>query len=109
MICQITFKCRSKVHPSCSNLYTTHILRVAFHVFTSYIMNINCTAKGVFVHILWVGCCGIPLYAKNSVVIALVSVTFVLFARFVLIFSFRNSNWKLELQSVFGGVGEMLH
>lgn len=67
MICQITFKCRSKVHPSCSNLYTTHILRYGFHVFTSYIMNINWTAKGVFVHILWVGCCGIPLHAKNSV------------------------------------------
>lgn len=42
-------------------------------------------------------------------IFAVVSVTFVLFARFVLIFSFRNSNWKLELQSVFGGVGEMLH
>lgn len=107
MICQITFKCRSKVHSSCSTLYTAHILRVAFYVFTSYIMNINSTAKGVFVHILWVGCCGIPLHEKNFVVFAVVSVTFVLFARFALIFLFRN--WKLELQSVFGGVGEMLH
>lgn len=42
-------------------------------------------------------------------IFAVVSVTFVLFARFVLIFSFRTWNWKLELQSVFGGVGEMLH
>lgn len=69
MICQITFKCRSKVHPSCSKptSYTSHILRLGFHVFTSYITNINWTAKGVSVHILWVGCCGIPLYAKNSV------------------------------------------
>lgn len=67
MICQITFKCRSKVHSSCSTLYTAHILRLAFYVFTSYIMSINSTAKGVFVHILCVGCCGTPLYEKNYV------------------------------------------